>query len=67
MAKRRTDAELAEEIRRGITNLARLMTEAKKHNIVVNFQINEIDLTINDGEKRKEFAPAVTIQKIETL
>lgn len=56
-----TDAVIAGDIKAAVRNLARLMTEAKKHNIVVNFNILEVP------REPPEFQAAVTIQKIETL
>lgn len=56
------DAVLAGDIKSTIKQLARLMTEAKKRNIVVNFNILEVP------SEPPEFQAAVlTIQKIETL
>lgn len=63
----RSDEEIASEIRQTIEHLADLMNEAKAKNIVVNFNINEVELLEKGKSTGLKFRDITIIQKIETL
>lgn len=63
MAKRKSDKDIATDMRAAINNVAKLMDEGKKYNIKLEFNIAE---TYVDGVFQG-FKPTINISRVEPL
>lgn len=62
-----TDQEVADDVRKTLDHFADLMNEAKKRDIVLNWNINEADIMDGDAVADRKFVAFVLVQKLTPL